>query len=98
MKKRLSFLITLFSLSLLAGCAAAPDETIVRQKTGSAAAYQEATEADSSSSAQVSSDALLSARLSVPDTYTANVTSSDGVLHLTCNASISVPETDHVSI
>ena len=83
MKKRLSFLITLFSLSLLAGCAAAPDETIVRQKTGSAAAYQEATEADSSSSAQVSSDALLSARLSVPDTYTANVTSSDGVLHLT---------------
>lgn len=98
MKKRLSFLITLFSLSLLAGCAAAPDKTIVRQKTGSAAAYQEATEADSSSSAQVSSDALLSARLSVPDTYTANVTSSDGVFHLTCNASISVPETDHVSI
>ena len=41
MKKRLSFLITLFSLSLLAGCAAAPDKTIVRQKTGSAAAYQE---------------------------------------------------------
>lgn len=98
MKKRLSFLITLFGLSLLAGCAAAPDETIVRQKTGSAVAYQEVTEADSGSSSQVSSDSLLSAKLSVPDTYTADVTSSDGVLHLTCDASVSVPETDHVSI
>lgn len=94
----------LLGAALLTGCAKTPDSAVIRQKnakteTEKTKETKEAKEAETNETGgtDAGESRTLAERLSVPDTYTAQVTAGDGTFTLTCDAQVEVPDVTGVS-
>ena len=88
MKKTLALLLAL-ALAALAGCQATPEGSIVTGKSSDA--LIEKAQADPG-------QGTLAQRINAPETYQASVSSQDGKLTVTIDATVTVPETDSAPI
>lgn len=114
MKKRSIILTAILCISLAAGCAKTPDESIVKKKgSKSLENYKEAqvqedaeqTESNVQEDADGTADPAeangvnaLAARLEVPEVYQSSVKSDDGLFQMDCEAQVHVPDVDQVGI